>query len=102
MYHTLLTELTANIYIITINRPDKLNALNKTVIDELGSVMDEVYNNPEIRSAILTGSGSKAFVAGADISGFPGLSKEEGMAMAKKGQDIFFKIEHAPKPVIQQ
>src|SRR5882724_13258362 len=100
MYQTLLTELSDNIFIITINRPDKLNALNKTVIDELGSVIDEVYNNPEIRSAILTGSGNKAFVAGADISGFPGLSKEEGMALAKKGQDIFLKIEQSPKPVI--
>jgi len=100
MYQTLLTELSDNIFIITINRPDKLNALNKTVMDELGAVMDEVYNNPEIMSVILTGAGTKAFVAGADISGFPGLSKEEGMALAKKGQDIFFMIQNAPKPVV--
>jgi enoyl-CoA hydratase len=100
MYQTLLTELTGNIFLITINRPDKLNALNKTVMDELRSVMDEVYKNPEIKSAIITGAGNKAFVAGADISGFPGLSKEEGMALAKKGQDIFFMIENAPKPVV--
>lgn len=100
MYQTLLTELNSNIFLITINRPDKLNALNKTVMDELRSVMDEVYKNPDIKSAIITGSGNKAFVAGADISGFPGLSKEEGMALAKKGQDIFFMIENAPKPVV--
>lgn len=100
MYQTLLTTLTDNIYTITINRPDKLNALNRTVIDELGMAADEVYNNPEIRSAILTGSGIKAFVAGADISGFAGLSKQEGMALAKKGQDIFFRIENSPKPII--
>ncbi len=100
MYQTLLTEFDAGIYIITINRPDKLNALNKTVIDELSLVIDEVYANADIRSAILTGSGNKAFVAGADISGFSGLSKQEGMALAKTGQDVFFKIENAPKPVV--
>jgi len=100
MYQTLLTELNGNIFIITINRPDKLNALNATVMGELRSAMHEVHNNPEIRSAIITGAGAKAFVAGADVSGFPGLSKEEGMALAKKGQDIFFMIETSPKPVV--
>lgn len=100
MYKTLLTSLENNILTITINRPDKLNALNKTVMDELNAVMDEVYQNPEIKSVIITGAGQKAFVAGADISEFVGLSKEEGMALAKKGQDIFFKIENCPKPVV--
>ncbi len=100
MFHTLLTSLENNIFTITINRPDKLNALNKTVMDELNTVMDEVYHDSEIKSAIITGSGSKAFVAGADISEFSELSKEQGMALAKKGQDIFFKIENCPKPVV--
>jgi enoyl-CoA hydratase len=100
MYQTLLTDLAAGILTITINRPDKLNALNKTVISELQMVMEDVYKNAEIKSAIITGTGTKAFVAGADISGFSGLSKEEGMALAKKGQDIFFLIENAPKPVV--
>ncbi|MBS1601003.1 MAG: enoyl-CoA hydratase/isomerase family protein [Bacteroidetes bacterium] len=100
MYQTLLTTLADNIYIITINRPDKLNALNTTVIDELGSAIDEIYNNQEIKSAVLTGAGAKAFVAGADISGFSGLTKEQGMALAKKGQDIFFKIERSAKPIV--
>ncbi len=100
MYQSLLTELADNIFTITINRPDKLNALNKTVIDELQSAVQEVYNNPDIKSAIITGAGTKAFVAGADISGFHGLSKEEGMALAKKGQDVFASIEHAPKPIV--
>ena len=100
MYQTLLTDLAAGILTITINRPDKLNALNKTVITELQMVMEDVYKNAEIKSAIITGTGTKAFVAGADISGFSGLSKEEGMALAKKGQDIFFLIENAPKPVV--
>lgn len=100
MYQTLLTELTGNIFIITINRPDKLNALSKLVIDELKSAVQELYDKPEIKSAIITGAGNKAFVAGADIGGFPGMTKEEGMAMAKKGQDIFLAIENAPKPIV--
>ena len=89
-----------NILTITINRPDKLNALNKDVIHELGEVVDEVYTNVLIKSAILTGSGAKAFVAGADISEFKGLSKTDGISLAKKGQEVFFKIENCPKPFI--
>jgi enoyl-CoA hydratase len=100
MYETLLTQLEGSIYIITVNRPEKLNALNKTVIRELGEAVTEVYENPLIRAAIITGSGNKAFVAGADIRGFAGLSKEEGMALAKQGLDTFFKIENAPKPIV--
>lgn len=100
MYQTLLTALAENIFTITINRPEKLNALNKTVIAELGEAIEEVYQNPAIRAAIITGSGSKSFVAGADISGFTGLSKEQGKEMAKAGLDVFFKIENAPKPVL--
>jgi enoyl-CoA hydratase len=99
-YQTLLTELENGIFIITINRPDKLNALNKDVISDLESVMDEVYNNSEIRSVIITGAGQKAFVAGADISEFTSLSAEQGAALATKGQRLFDKIENAPKPVI--
>jgi enoyl-CoA hydratase len=100
MYETLLVEVEQHICIITINRPDKLNAINKTVMEELSKAIDEVYNNADIKSAIITGSGSKAFVAGADITEFQGLSKEQGMALAKKGHDIFFKIENAPKPIV--
>ena len=100
MYQTLLTSIENNIFIITINRPDKLNALNKTVMDELSAAIDEVYNNPVIKSAIITGAGPKAFVAGADISEFVGLSKEQGMKLAKKGQDTFFRIENSSKPII--
>jgi enoyl-CoA hydratase len=99
-YETLLTTIENSICTITINRPDKLNALNRTVMAELGEAVEEVYRNPEIKAAIITGAGPKAFVAGADISQFVGLSKEEGMALAKKGQDIFFKIENCPKPIV--
>ena len=100
MYQSLLTSLENGIFTITINRPDKLNALNKTVMNELDAVMDEVYNNASIRSVILTGSGQKAFVAGADISEFLGLKVSEGVEMARKGQNIFFKIENSPKPMV--
>lgn len=99
-YETLLTTIEENILLITINRPDKLNALNKQVMSDLDSVLDEVYSNAGIRAAVITGSGPKSFVAGADISEFIGLSIEEGKALAQKGQDIFFKIEQAPKPIV--
>jgi enoyl-CoA hydratase len=100
MYKTLLTTLENQIFTITINRPDKLNALNKVVMQELEAAVQEVYENPGIRSALITGSGTKAFVAGADIAEFAGLSVSEGKVLAKKGQDIFSGIENCPKPVI--
>jgi enoyl-CoA hydratase len=100
MYQTLLTSLEEQIFIITINRPDKLNAINNMVMSELSAVIDEVYHNAEIRSAIITGAGPKAFVAGADISEFEGLTIEEGKKLAQKGQDVFQKIEDCPKPVV--
>ena len=99
MYETLLTSLENNILIITINRPDKLNAINGTVMREIGEVVAEVYANREIRSAILTGSGSKAFVAGADISEFNGV-REDGARLSRHGQAIFMGIEQSPKPFI--
>ncbi len=101
MYTTLLTDLSNGIFTITINRPDKLNALNKTVIEELGAAIEEVYKNPEIKSAVITGSGPKAFVAGADISEFTSLGRKGGTALAEKGQDLVFsKIENSPKPIV--
>ena len=100
MYQTLFTSLSNGILNITINRADKLNALNKTVIQELSDAIDEVYKNPEIKSAIITGTGNKAFVAGADISEFVGLTTTQGRVLAQKGQVIFSEIENAPKPII--
>jgi enoyl-CoA hydratase len=99
-YQTLLTELTDGILLITINREDKLNALNRTVIHELSEVMDEVYTDPSIHAAIITGSGPRAFAAGADISEFKALSLEDGIALSRRGHDTFNKIERSPKPVI--
>lgn len=100
MYTALLTSLDKNILTVTINRPDKLNALNKDVMDDLNKVLDEIENNNDIKAVVITGAGQKAFVAGADISEFKGLSAVEGQALAKKGQDIFFRIENNRKPVV--
>ena len=101
MYQNLLTSLENNIFTITINRPDKLNALNKTVIEELSAAIDEVISNKEVKSAIITGVGPKAFVAGADISEFLSLDTNGGKALAQKGQDMAFnKIENSPKPIV--
>ena len=100
MYNTLLTSLENGIFIVTVNRPDKLNALNKNVMEDLDAVMGEVESNTAIKAVIITGAGQKAFVAGADISEFVGLNNEEGKALAKKGQDIFFRIENCTKPIV--
>src|SRR5882724_10940452 len=99
MYKTLHTDLTDSILTVTINRPDKMNALNKDVMSELSEAVNEIYGNQDIRSAILTGAGTKAFVAGADISEFLGLTKEQGQALSAKGHDIFFRIASCPKPI---
>jgi len=99
-YSTLKTEATDHIFIITINRPDKLNALNKTVLAELDKAFEQVYKDENTRAVIITGAGEKAFVAGADISEFTEVKDNEGERLARKGQDIFFKIENCPKPVI--
>lgn len=99
-YTTLLTSLNTGILTITINRPDKLNALNRFVFDDLETVLMEVEKNNEIKAALITGSGQKAFVAGADISEFSGLSGTQGMELARRGQTIFFSIENASKPIV--
>lgn len=100
MYHTLLTSLDNGILTITINRPDKLNALNSQVMQELDEALTELLNQSEVRSVIITGSGSKSFVAGADIAEFVGLDTAQGMQLAQKGQAIFARIEQSPKPIV--
>jgi enoyl-CoA hydratase len=99
-YTTLLTSLENNILTVTVNRPDKLNALNSQVMSDLEAVVVEIEKNAEIKTAIITGSGQKGFVAGADISEFVGLDAGQGMDLARRGQMIFFKIENCRKPII--
>lgn len=92
-------EVEGAVGIITINRPQALNALNSAVLDELNGVLDSV-DLSSIRCLILTGAGDKSFVAGADIGEMSTLTKAEGEAFGKKGNDLFRKIETFPIPVI--
>jgi len=101
MYQNIITDQSNGILVVTINRPEKLNALNKAVIEELAEAVYQVHTNDEIRAAIITGAGAKAFVAGADISEFTQLDGEGGRKLAKKGQDeVFDRIENCPKPIV--
>ncbi|MCC6186330.1 MAG: enoyl-CoA hydratase/isomerase family protein [Chitinophagaceae bacterium] len=98
---TLLTDLQDGILTITINRPEKMNALNKDVIMDLNSSLDTAFANEDVKSIIITGAGEKAFVAGADISEFLGLNASEGAAIGQRGQDLVFnKIEASSKPIV--
>lgn len=99
-FSTILVNIENHTCIITINRPEKLNALNKDVFDDLDAAINEVITNPDIKSAIITGAGAKAFVAGADIAEFAAFTKEEAMSLSQRGQNIFSKIENSPKPII--
>ena len=99
-FSTIKTSLDNNILTIIINRPEKLNALNKIVLDELEQIIQTVYDDKKIKAAIITGEGNKAFIAGADISEFTEVSDKQGADLAKRGQQIFFKIENCIKPVV--
>ena len=99
-YENLLASTENSVLTITINRPDKLNALNKKTVEEIGQAIKFAETSNEIKAIIITGAGPKSFVAGADIAEFVGLSVEQGKAMAKAGQDVFRQIETCSKPVI--
>ncbi|MCD7872432.1 MAG: enoyl-CoA hydratase-related protein [Clostridiales bacterium] len=92
-------EADGAVAVLTINRPKALNALNSAVLDEINETLDSVDLNT-IRALIITGAGEKSFVAGADIGEMSTLSKAEGEAFGKKGNDVFRKIETFPIPVI--
>jgi enoyl-CoA hydratase len=96
----LLFELSNGIARVTINRPDKLNALNATVISELGDAVTRMETDPAVRGVILTGSGQKAFVAGADIAELAGQGPMDGKARSMAGQLVFRRLERCGKPVI--
>jgi enoyl-CoA hydratase len=99
-YTALLFDLADGIATITINRPDKLNALNATVIAELDDAAARVAREPDIRAALLTGTGTKAFVAGADIAEIGGQSALDGQARARSGQRMMRRLERCGKPVV--
>ncbi|MFT7899842.1 enoyl-CoA hydratase-related protein [Tenacibaculum ascidiaceicola] len=100
-FENILVEQTNALATITINRPKKLNALNKATIEELHNAFKALEEDASIKVIIITGSGEKAFVAGADISEFAHFSVEEGGMLAKKGQEILFDfVENLSTPVI--
>lgn len=99
-YQTLLVERRDGIATVTINRPDKLNALNDTVITELGHAVTALAEDSAVRGVILTGAGPKAFVAGADISELATCDAVAAERLSRKGSGVFRSIEQCPKPVI--
>lgn len=100
-FDTLLVDVDADgIAVVTINRPDKLNALNAQVIDDLDAWFSHAEGDAAVKGVLLTGSGEKAFVAGADIRQFKTLDEASGKAFAHRGQAVFSRIEQFPKPVI--
>ncbi len=99
-FSTLLFDLAGGIARVTVNRPDKLNALNASVIRELGEAVARVERDGDIRGVILTGAGGKAFVAGADIAEIAGQGPVDGKARAMAGQAVFRRLERCGKPVV--
>ncbi|SNS97299.1 enoyl-CoA hydratase [Ekhidna lutea] len=100
-YENLALDLADSILTITINRESKMNALNRATMLEIKDAFQYVQDNPkDIRGVILTGAGEKAFVAGADISEFTGLSEMHARKFAEEGQEIFQEIENCHTPVI--
>jgi enoyl-CoA hydratase/carnithine racemase len=99
-YESLLYEVTGALARITINRPDKLNALNGAVIAELDRAIGEIARDPAVRGVVLTGAGPKAFVAGADIGEIAAQGPVDGKARALEGQRVFRRLERCGKPVV--
>ena len=98
-YKTIEVSVADRIATVTINRPDKLNALNGNVLDDLSLVLDELRDRVDVGGAIITGAG-RSFVAGADIGEFETKNAQGMKAMARRGQLLFNRLESLPKPVI--
>ena len=100
-FENILVSITNQLATITINRPKKLNALNSTTIEELSTAFEKLEDDANVKTIIITGSGEKAFVAGADISEFANFSVEEGGRLARLGQESLFNlVENLSTPVI--
>jgi enoyl-CoA hydratase len=99
-YSVLTVDVADRIATVTVNRPDKLNALNDATIGELGAAMDELQARNDVRGIFLTGAGSKAFVAGADIAELSSQGPLDARARAQRGQRVFEAFARSPKPVI--
>jgi enoyl-CoA hydratase len=99
-YEHIVVEISDGVALLTLNRPKVLNALNAALFSELDSTLDAFASDDSIRAIIITGSGEKAFAAGADIQELAAVSGLEGQALALRGQSVFSKIENLGKPVI--
>jgi enoyl-CoA hydratase len=98
-YQLLALDVADGIATLTVNRPDKLNALNDATMLELGRAIDQLRGDPQVGGIIVTGAG-RAFVAGADIAELRSKSKEQMHELARRGQDVFRRFETSPKPVV--
>src|SRR3546814_12074465 len=96
----LLTADHDAIRVITVNRPDKLNALNAATLDALHAAFDAAADDAAVRAVVLTGAGPKAFVAGADIAEMSGLTPVQGRDFSQRGQRMMRRVEKMPKPVV--
>jgi enoyl-CoA hydratase len=99
-YSNLTLKIDDEIALLTISRPEKLNALNRQTLEDLNRALDEIEQSQHCRAIILTGAGEKAFVAGADISEIAALDQKAGQEYAQFGQKIFSRIEHGSVPAI--
>ncbi|MDR2018824.1 MAG: enoyl-CoA hydratase/isomerase family protein [Syntrophobacterales bacterium] len=99
-YKNLLVEINDGIGIVKINRPKALNSLNSETLVEIKDVAEKLNNNPAVRVVIMTGEGTKAFIAGADILEMKDLSALEGMTFSQRGHDALGSLENMRKPVI--
>jgi enoyl-CoA hydratase len=101
MSNAILQELRPDgILILTINRPEAYNALNKAFFDTMDSILDDIYTNTDIKSIILTGSGEKAFAAGADIKEFSSFNENQAKKLSRDGQNVMNRMENCPKPIL--
>lgn len=100
MYQTILTKIEKEIMYIVINRESKLNALNIQTLKEIKEAVLSTYHNHDVKGIIITGSGPKAFAAGADIAEFANFNVEEGTRMSAEGHAVLNALENSPKPVI--
>jgi len=101
MYNTLTIEYpTSYILVITLNRPQALNALNREMIEELAAAITNAQNDHSVMGIIIRGSGTKGFAAGADIAELASLDETTAHNLSKRGQEVFASIENSPKPII--
>lgn len=99
-YENIIFEIEGDVAVIKFNRPEALNAINPAVLDDVNDALDKVEADPTVRVLVLTGEGEKAFVAGADIAYMVELSPLEGRKFSRGGQEILFRLERLPIPVI--